>query len=102
MVSLPTGAVIWCNQSKSSPGTGPRMDRRNFIAGCAGLSLVATAGNALGQSGPLIKIIFPFSAGGSGDTLCRLLGQRMGQMLERTVIVESRTGGDGLIGIKAV
>jgi tripartite-type tricarboxylate transporter receptor subunit TctC len=78
------------------------MDRRNFIAGCAGLSLVATAGTALGQSGSLIKIIFPFSAGGSGDTLCRLLGQRMGQMLERTVIVESRTGGDGLIGIKAV
>jgi tripartite-type tricarboxylate transporter receptor subunit TctC len=78
------------------------MDRRSFIAGCAGLSLVAAAGNARGQSGPLIKIIFPFAPGGSGDTLCRMLGQRMGQLLDRTVIVENRTGGDGLIGIKAV
>jgi tripartite-type tricarboxylate transporter receptor subunit TctC len=78
------------------------MDRRNFIAGCAGLSLVARAGDVLGQSGALTRIIFPFAAGGGGDTLCRVLGQRMGQLLDRTVIVEDRTGGDGLIGIRAV
>ena len=78
------------------------MDRRNFIAGCAGLSLAARAGDALGQSGSLTRIIFPFAAGGGGDTLCRVLGQRMGLLLDRTVIVEDRTGGDGLIGIKAV
>ena len=78
------------------------MDRRNFIAGCATLSLAARAGDALGQSGSLIRIIFPFAAGGGGDTLCRILGLRIGQLLDRTVIVEDRTGGDGLIGIKAV
>ena len=78
------------------------MDRRNFIAGCAGLSLAARAGDVLGQSGSLTRIIFPFAAGGGGDTLCRVLGQRMGQLLDRTVIVEDRTGGDGLIGIRAV
>ena len=54
------------------------------------------------QSGPLTKIIFPFAAGGSGDALCRLLAQHIAQPLDRNVIVESRTGGDGLIGIKAV
>jgi tripartite-type tricarboxylate transporter receptor subunit TctC len=47
-------------------------------------------------------MIFPFSAGGGGDTLCRLLAQHAGQLLDRTVIVENRTGGDGLIGIKWV
>jgi tripartite-type tricarboxylate transporter receptor subunit TctC len=78
------------------------VDRRSFLAGCAGLSWSVVAGEALGQSGPLTKIIFPFSAGGGGDALCRILAQQVGQQLDRTVIVENRTGGDGLIGIKLV
>jgi tripartite-type tricarboxylate transporter receptor subunit TctC len=77
------------------------MDRRAFLAGCAGLSLAGRAGEAFGQSGPLTKIIFPFAAGGSGDALCRLVAQYLGPTLDRNVIVESRTGGDGLIGIRS-
>jgi tripartite-type tricarboxylate transporter receptor subunit TctC len=64
--------------------------------------LSAIAQDAFGDSGPLIKLIFPFSAGGGGDTLCRLVAQYASQLLDRTVIVENRTGGDGLIGIKWV
>jgi tripartite-type tricarboxylate transporter receptor subunit TctC len=78
------------------------VDRRSFIAGGLGLSLFARAGDALGESGPLTKMIFPFAAGGGGDSLCRILAQHVGQLLDRTVIVENRTGGDGLIGIKLV
>ena len=78
------------------------MDRRDFLAGCVGLSLAARAGEALGQSGPLTKIIYPFAAGGSGDALCRAVAQHITQPLDRNVIVENRTGGDGLIGIKSV
>ena len=77
------------------------MDRRAFMAGCVGLSLAGRASDALAQSGP-IKIIFPFAAGGGGDALCRLIAQHVGPLLDRNVIVENRTGGDGLIGIKAV
>lgn len=47
-------------------------------------------------------MIFPFSAGAGGDTLCRLIAQDVAPMLQRTVIVENRTGADGLIGIRAV
>src|SRR5665647_2879963 len=72
------------------------------MAGCAGLSLSLVSRDALGESGPLTKMIFPFAAGGGGDTLCRLLAQQVGLLLDRTVIVENRTGGDGLIGIKWV
>src|SRR6202158_50 len=72
------------------------------MTGCAGLSLSALAGDAFGESGPLTNIIFPSAAGGGGDTLCRILAQQVGQLLDRTVIVENRTGGDGLIGIKSV
>ncbi len=59
------------------------MDRRSFMAGCAGLALSAKAGAAFAQSGPLTKIIFPFAAGGGGDALCRILAQQLGQLLDR-------------------
>src|SRR4051794_9380460 len=78
------------------------MDRRSFLAGCAGLSLAVGTGEAFGQSGPVTKIIFPFAAGGSGDLLCRQLAQYLPPLIGRSVIVENRTGGDGLIGIRAV
>src|SRR5207253_5097352 len=79
-----------------------RMKRRDFLAGSAACSLAALTGQALAQSGPLTKVVFPFAAGGGGDALCRLLAQHIGPLLDRSVIVENRTGGDGLIGIKAV
>src|SRR6201996_6873665 len=78
------------------------MDRRDFIVGCAGLALSAKAGAAFGESGPLTKIIFPFSAGGGGDSLCRVVADRISQSLGRTIIVQNKTGGDGLIGIQFV
>ena len=37
-----------------------------------------------------------------GDALCRVLAQHIGPLVDRNIIVENRTGGDGLIGIKAV
>jgi tripartite-type tricarboxylate transporter receptor subunit TctC len=78
------------------------VDRRSFMAGFAGLSLSANARDAFGATGPLTKIIFPFAAGGGGDTVCRILAQQLGQSLDRTFIVENRTGADGRIGIKFV
>ncbi|MCK1362841.1 Bug family tripartite tricarboxylate transporter substrate binding protein [Bradyrhizobium sp. 199] len=77
------------------------MDRRNFIAGCLGLPLLAQGGGSQAQAA-LTKMIFPFAAGAGGDTLCRLIAQEMAPALQRTIVVENRTGGDGLIGIKAV
>src|SRR5258708_15702136 len=76
------------------------MRRRDFIAGCLGLPLLAKAGEAHAESGPLTKLVFPFAAGGGGDTLCRILAQHLSQLLDRTVIVENRTGGDWVIGIQ--
>lgn len=78
------------------------MDRRRFIAAGAGFALAAGAAAARAQSGPLTKIIFPFAAGGAGDTTCRLIAEHLRVLLDRTIIVENRTGADGLIGIKSV
>ena len=49
-----------------------------------------------------IRIIFPFAAGGSGDGLTRLIGEKMRLALNRTVIVENRTGAAGRPGVTAV
>jgi tripartite-type tricarboxylate transporter receptor subunit TctC len=49
-----------------------------------------------------VKIIFPFAAGGSGDAVVRLLADKMRASLNRSVIVENRTGGAGRIGVVAV
>jgi tripartite-type tricarboxylate transporter receptor subunit TctC len=78
------------------------MNRREFVGGGLALSVAANASAASAQSGPLTKIIFPFAAGGSGDMLCRQLAQYLPAALDRNFIVENRTGGDGLIGIRAV
>src|ERR1700712_5345276 len=77
------------------------MKRRDFLAGGAAGTLAAISGQAFAPSRPLTKIIFPYAAGGGGDALCRVLAQHMSQPLDRNIIVENRTGGDGLIGIKA-
>jgi tripartite-type tricarboxylate transporter receptor subunit TctC len=77
------------------------MDRRRFMAGCVGLSSWPTANWAFAEPGPLTKIVYPFAAGGGGDLICRLLAEHLRLALDRTVIVENRTGADGLIGIKS-
>jgi len=78
------------------------MRRRDFMGGALALPMLMGAYRARAESGPLTKIIFPFAAGGGGDGLCRQLAQFLAPILDRSVIVENRTGGDGLIGIRAV
>jgi len=78
------------------------VDRRSFMAGCAGLSMSAIAGDALGESGPLTKMIFPSLPAAAATRSAGWWRNMRGQLLDRTIIVENRTGGDGLIGIKWV
>jgi len=45
-----------------------------------------------------VRLIVPFSAGGSGDILGRLLAQRLTQQYGQQVLVENRTGSGGHVG----
>jgi len=49
-----------------------------------------------------IRIIVPFGAGGSADTMARLTGQRFTETWGQSVLVENRTGAAGMIGAEAV
>ena len=49
-----------------------------------------------------VKIVFPFTAGGSGDALARLIAEHLRTVLKQPVIVENRTGAQGRLGVQAV
>jgi tripartite-type tricarboxylate transporter receptor subunit TctC len=80
------------------PGSGT--NRRRVVASSAAMALAAAL-PARAQSAP-IRIIYPFAAGGAGDAICRLIAEELRTALGRNVIVENRTGANGLVGIKSV
>jgi tripartite-type tricarboxylate transporter receptor subunit TctC len=48
-----------------------------------------------------VRFIVPYAAGGSGDLLARLLGNKLAGMWGQQVVVDNRAGGGGLIGTEA-
>ncbi|MCE1194854.1 MAG: tripartite tricarboxylate transporter substrate binding protein [Acidovorax sp.] len=85
------------------------MHRRTFVRTAA----VAAAATALGAAalpaaaqgnwptGKAITYVVPFAAGGTTDTLARLIGQQLGPALGTTVVVENKGGAAGSIGSEA-
>lgn len=49
-----------------------------------------------------LRMIVPSSAGGTQDTLARLVGGKLGDVLRQPVIVENRPGAGGMIGASIV
>jgi len=70
---------------------------------CAAL-LVATSVAAHSETYPSkpVKLIAPFPAGGSLDTIARKLAQPLSGALGQNVIVDNRPGGAGTIGVEFV
>lgn len=69
---------------------------------CAGLSMTASAQQAVSYPDKPVKWVVPYSAGASNDTVARVLGARLSQMWGQPVIVENRAGAGGTIGATAV
>ncbi|WP_158903573.1 tripartite tricarboxylate transporter substrate binding protein [Burkholderia sp. L27(2015)] len=49
-----------------------------------------------------VRIVVGFSAGGSGDTVARMLARNLGDLWGQSVIVDNRPGAGGLIGANLV
>lgn len=72
----------------------------------AAIALLATAAPGLAQvvtwpSQP-IRMIVPFPPGGAADLTARTIGEYMGGTLKQAVVVENRTGANGVLGMDAV
>jgi tripartite-type tricarboxylate transporter receptor subunit TctC len=67
------------------------------------LVLLPTAGAAIAEDFPSrpVRIIVPYSAGGTSDTAARLVSEPLGRHLGQTVVVENRGGAGGLTGTEA-
>src|SRR5947207_569101 len=65
------------------------------------LLLLLAATPALAQTGypqKPVRVIVPFPAGGSNDTLCRIVGDKLGAEWKQPVIVDNKPGAGGNIG----
>ena len=49
-----------------------------------------------------VKLIIPYAAGGPTDVLGRIVGQKMGELLKQTVVIENRPGSGATVGFTAV
>lgn len=84
------------------------MQRRTLLhtaalvaAAVSTLASLPTAAQGTWPTGKPITYMVPFAAGGTTDTLARLIGQQLGTALGTTVVVENKGGAAGSIGSEA-
>jgi tripartite-type tricarboxylate transporter receptor subunit TctC len=75
------------------------------LSAAVGFSLHVTdcrADDATNYPSQTIKIVVPFPAGGTADTLPRIVAEKLRQRWNQSVIIENRSGAGGNIGAEAV
>src|SRR3954463_10615840 len=86
---------------------GPRVLARVALALAA---LLASAAHPLqAQSDPAanypnkpIRLIVPFAAGGGNDIFARLVGQKLGEIIGQTLVIENRPAAGGRVAAEFV
>jgi tripartite-type tricarboxylate transporter receptor subunit TctC len=71
-------------------------------AACLFFAVSAASGYAQNWPDRPVKIIVPFGAGGSGDTLARVVAEHLSATFKQQFVVENRTGAGGAIGAAAI
>src|SRR5664280_2486646 len=81
-----------------------RNPMKRTILSTALAMLLALAGSASAENFPdrTLTMIIPFAAGGPTDVLGRVMAQRMGELLNQTVVIENIGGAGGMTGSKRV
>lgn len=81
----------------------PHPDRRQVLAALAALGLSASAGAQTGAFPQRpVRIVVPYTTGGSNDVIARLLAQQLQTQWGQAVVVENRPGAAGNIGAAEV
>jgi tripartite-type tricarboxylate transporter receptor subunit TctC len=75
------------------------MQRRTFLESMAAASLTTPAWAQIG-GGRTMRIIVPLTPGTPTDAVARLMAQKLGPLLNQTVIVENKPGANGVIAVQ--
>jgi len=69
-----------------------------------GLAASLTVGGAMAQTFPskVVRLVVPFPAGGSNDTVARAMSQPLSKALGQSVVVENRPGANSMLGAEMV
>jgi tripartite-type tricarboxylate transporter receptor subunit TctC len=80
------------------------MNRRHFSRVLAAACALAAAGAQAQQAWPsqTIRIVVPYSPGGSSDIIARAIAGPLSEALKQTVVVENKPGANGNTGTDAV
>ena len=78
--------------------------RRQFLHLAAGVAALTVPRIAGAQTYPWrpVRVVVPIAAGGSNDTVARLIGQWLTNKLGKSFVVENRPGGGNNIGTEVV
>lgn len=79
----------------------PSIARRSLLVAAAAAAFAAPA---IAQTFPgrPVRIVVPYGAGGGLDLIARAVGERMSRQLGQPVLVENRTGANGVIATELV
>ena len=82
------------------------MQRRHFLQASAACSLASVTGLSMAQPGAWpskpVRIVVPFTPGGTTDMVARLIGVELSKQLGQPVIVENKPGAGTVIGVDYV
>ena len=80
----------------------PGSRTRQLVAGALLAALTASTSSAQSYPSKPLRIIVPLAPGGGNDTVARLVGQKLSESMNQSVIVENRAGGGGVIASEIV
>jgi tripartite-type tricarboxylate transporter receptor subunit TctC len=80
------------------------MKKRSLLSAVLAAALVAPIAAPAQQKYPVksVRLVLPFAAGSAVDVLARLYAQRMTEGWGQQVVVDNRTGANGIIGMELI